>query len=211
MRLFKQAELGQMTAAEMRREYSRLRKEALRRLAILKRENVLSYLDDVPAITTARGKTDMEVYRELREINYFLKNPFTKISWVKKFEAQMVETLKTQGNYNIKLKDIRAFNEFMGLMKEYYGEALFDSDRSAEAFEENLYNPEKIKELFEEIDRLNIDIPQEEIADRLNYMLTNLKTIKKIKPVKNNKEMSAKELKKRITIYDKNNRRNRKG
>ena len=188
MRLFKPHELQKLDEKQIRREYTRMRKEALRRLAILERENLVNYIDNVPEITQARGQSTPKVYKELRNLNTFLKNPFTRISFVKNFEKQIVETL-SESYSNINSSNVRGFNKFMAELKGFMDERVFSSDRVAE--------------VFDQTQRLNMDVSAEEMKKNIDYLQKHIDSIFEMSPQKNNKPMTMRELKRRISIYEK--------
>lgn len=189
MKLFKPHELQAMDERQIRQEYTRMRKEALRRLSILEREGVTNYLDYIPTISTARGQALDVVYGELREMNLLLKNPFTKISYIKKFEREMIETLHSHGYDNINSSNIRDFNRFMADFKGLIDSRVLGSDRVAEVFDES--------------QRLNMDMSGDELKENFDYLKEHIDSIMEMQPQKNNKPMSFRELKRRITIYEK--------
>lgn len=191
MRLIPVWKLKDLTVEKVRQEYTRIRKEALRRLSVLKRNDMIDYIDDVPEVTQARGQSDLNVYLELRELTKFLKNPYSKISYVRKFEKDMVETMQDQGYYNINSSNIREFNLFM---KKYKG-----------ATESFLYDSDTAAEVFDEAKRLKVNYTPEEMIKNYDYMKNNLRALRDIKPVKNNKPMTQKELKSRITKWKNKN------
>ena len=183
-------ELSERTA---RQYYSYMRKEALRRLAVLKRNNMIDYIDYVPEITQARGRSFDDVYNELREINQFLKNPFSKITYARKFEKDIIQQLRDQGYSNINSENIREFNQYIGELKKAAAGFSFDSDRAVE--------------VFDEAKRLNLDYSVEELIEKYDYLRENLNEINEIQPVKGNKPMTQKELKTRVTKWKNQNRK----
>lgn len=191
MRLIPVWRLKDLTVDQMRKEYTRIRKEAKRRLSVLERNKMIDYIDNVPEITQARGQSDLNVYLELRELTQFLKNPFSKISYTRKFERDMIETMHDQGYYNINSSNIREFNNYM---KEYKG-----------ATESFLYDSDAAVEVFDEAKRLKVNYTPEEIIKNYDYMRDNLRALREIKPVKNNKPMTQRELKSRITKWKNRN------
>ncbi len=191
MRLIPVWKLKNLSVSEVRKEYSRIRKEALRRLSVLERNNFIGYIDTIPEITQARGRSDLDVYLELRELTYFLKNPFSKISYVKQFEKNMIEQLEDQGYYNITAENVREFNEYMRQYKGAVDGFLYDSDRAVE--------------IFDEAKRLNLEYSPNQLLENYDYMKDNIRALREIKPVKNNKPMTQRELKSRITKWKNRN------
>ena len=191
---WKLKEIAKKDERFIRQYYSRVRKEALRRLSVLERNNMIDYIDNVPEITQARGQSFNSVYDEVIEINTFLSNPFSKITFVKKFEKEIIETLEKSSYYNINKSNIREFNYFM---KKVKGSADLASV---------IYDPDRTIEIFDEAKRLNLDYTPEELYENYDYMKKNLEIISEIKPVKGNKPMSQKELRKRVTQWKNGNR-----
>ena len=189
-RTYRQHEIDYMDDRALRKAYTKQRKEALRRLSILKREGVLDYIDNVPDITQARGRSYEYVKEELTEINLFLKNPFSKITYVKNFERYMVATLRYNGYYNINMNNIREFNQYMQYVKE-----------SSKDDMESYYDPNRTVEIFDEAKRLNLDYNPEELWNHHEELKLKLTAISELKPVKNNKPMTQKELRTRITKW----------
>ena len=191
---WKLKEIAKKDERFIRQYYTRVRKEALRRLSVLERNNMIDYIDNVPEITQARGQSFNSVYDEVIEINTFLSNPFSKITFVKKFEKEIIETLEKSSYYNINKSNIREFNYFM---KKVKGSADLASV---------IYDPDRTIEIFDEAKRLNLDYTPEELYENYDYMKKNLEVISEIKPVKGNKPMSQKELRKRVTQWKNGNR-----
>lgn len=193
MQLIQNWKLGSLTPKAQREYYTRARKEALRRLSVLKRNNMIDYIDDVPKVTTARGRSNEYVLDELREINNFLKNPFSSIKYARNFERDMVKKLNDDGYYNINSENIREYNL---IMKELKGD-----------FEAGLYDSERVTDIYDEAKRLNLDYGPDDFAnsEKLEYMKNNIKALREIEPVKNNKPMTQKEMRKRITQWKNRN------
>ena len=192
MRLYTPAELDNLMDIKddrsIRREYTRMRKEALRRLAILEREGVINYIDNVPEITSSRGQSIDYIFSELKDLNLLLKNNFTKISFVKKFEKDIIKTLHESGYMNIDSSNIRDFNRFMGKIKGVVDDKVLGSDRLAE--------------VFDQAARLNMDISILDNEENIEYMREHMSAIFEQVPQKNGKEMSLFELERRIKIYE---------
>ena len=194
MQLIQNWKLGNLAPKKMREYYTRARKEALRRLSVLKRNNMLDYIDNVPVVTQARGQTNENVLNELQDINNFLKNPFSSIKYTMGFESDMVEKLHNQGYYNINEENIREYNLIMKELKGDFEAGLYDSDRTTE--------------IYDEAKRLNLDYKPEDFlnGEKLDYMKNNIKALREINPVKNNKPMTQREMRKRITQWKNRNK-----
>lgn len=191
MRLIPIWKLKSLTVDRVRKEYSRIRKEALRRLSVLERNDMIDYIDNVPEVTQARGQSDLDVYLELRELTNFLKNPFSSIKYVKEFERDMVKTMRDKGYYSINRENIREFNQYMKKAKGDLDGFMYDSTHASQ--------------IFDEAKRLNLDYTPDQLIEKYDYLEKNLRALREIKPVKNNKPMTQRELRSRITKWKNKN------
>ena len=155
---------------------------------------MIDYIDNVPVVTQARGQSNDYVYNELTELNNFIKNPFSSIKYTREFERDMIEKLHDSQYYNINEENIREYNLIMKELKGDFESGLYDSDRTTE--------------IYDEAKRLNLDYSVEDFinSDKMDYLKNNIKAIRDIKPVKNNKPMTQRELKKRVTQWIKRNK-----
>lgn len=197
-----------LPAKEMRSYYSKIRKEALRRLSVLERNNYLYMIDDVPEVTTARGRSNDEVFDELKELNKFLKNPFSKISYVKDFENTVVDKLQERyrdengiSHININRENVRDYNTYMNQLRDEFEKEY----KELRKLRGNIYNytfdSDRPTEVFSEMKRLNVNYSIKDIIDNMEYLADNLFVIGQINPVKGNRPMSQRELKKRVTQW----------
>lgn len=194
MTLIKNWILNNLSPETVRKYYTKIRKEALRRLSVLERNDMLDYIDNVPEVTTARGRSNIDVLNEATEINNFLRNSFSSIKYTGEFEKEMVKKLRDQGYYNINNENIREYNL---LMKELKGD-----------FESGLYDSDRTTEIYDEAKRLNLDYSVDDFLnnEKMDYMKRNIKALREIDPVKNNNPMSQREMRKRITQWTNKNK-----
>ena len=122
-----------------------------------------------------------------------MKNPFSKFTYARKFEKDIIQQLRDQGYSNINSENIREFNQYIGELKKAAAGFSFDSDRAVE--------------VFDEAKRLNLDYSVEELIEKYDYLRENLNEINEIQPVKGNKPMTQKELKTRVTKWKNQNRK----
>lgn len=185
--------LNNLSPEKVRKYYTKIRKETLRRLSVLEKNDMLDYIDNVPKVTTARGRSFDDVLAETKELNNFLKNQFSSIKKVREFERDMIERLNKAGYDNINSSNIRDYNM---IMKELKGD-----------FEAGIYDSDRVTSIFDEAQRLNLDYSPEDFTDtaKLDYMKENIKALRNIKPVKNNKPMTQREMRKRVTQWKNRN------
>lgn len=188
MELLKNYEINALTTKEARALYKSLKKTALKRLARLSKNGRDIYLDYIPDFTPANKLNDDALYAELKEINAFLKNPFTKMRYIKSFEDKMIEKLHA-ADYNF-------------VDKSNIAEVLYMLNKMRDETDSNYWDSDEALEMVEQLERLNIDV--EDFKDNFDdYMQYDPKTLEKIKPIKTGREMNFKDLKKRIKNMEK--------
>ena len=167
-----------------RETYTYLRKKAIQRLNRLEKGGMLFYLDNIPDLQAARGRSTEDVAKDLKELNQFLKDPFTKISYVKKFEKNMVDIMNKQGYTEINAGNVREYNKFMGEIKKRYSEDIY---------------PVEVHDVFIQTQRLRI--PIDKAIKHRDYIIKHLETIESLKPGRGEK-MTMKQLYDRVRYYE---------
>lgn len=183
MKLLKAFEVMALGKKAARQLYQSLRKTAMKRLARLQRTGRDIYIDNIPKMKQAKDLTDVQIYDELKDVNLFLKNPFTLMRKVKAFEKQMVKDLNEAGYDFVNMENITRINFMLGKMKEEAGKATWNSDKALEQ--------------IEQFERLNIS--KEEFEDNIEkFMELDPKTMEKFKPNKDGSQMTWSDMDKRI-------------
>ena len=174
------------TEKEARREYQRLRKAALKRIARLAQSEYKS--DYIAKHGKDRFSPSSQIVsmralsRSLSDVRRFLESPQSSITGRRETEARTIKTLRAHG-YDFVTKDnIKQFGEFMDVARMQSGGKLLSSDRVSE-----LYDAAERKE-----------IPPEQLLKDFGYWLTNLMELKKSRRVKPGGDNSAKAYKDRI-------------
>lgn len=136
---------------EMRREYSRLRKVSMKRIARLKKagydDRFIQYYEKrMPFLKDIHGKAALS--KALSIQSRFIISSMSSVTGRRKQEQQSLQTLREHG-YNIQKDDIREFGKFMQYARSLIDSVFFDSARAATFFEEN-YNSDAIDEMYRE-------------------------------------------------------------
>ena len=152
--------------AAARQAYIYMRKKAKERLSRLERGGMAFYVDNVPDMKPATGQTTQEIEASLKELNQFMKDPFTKISYVKKFEKHMVQLMRSKGYKEINSGNIRDYNYFMSKVKKIYSDVY----------------PTETHDIFIAVNRLRI--PIENAEKHLEYFKKHLEALENIVPGK---------------------------
>ena len=188
MELLKNYEINALTTKEARALYKSLKKTALKRLARVSKNGLDIYLDYIPDFTPANKLNDDAIYSELKEVNAFLKNPFTKMRYIKSFEEKMIEKLHDAG--------------YKFVNKGNIAEVLYMINKMRDETDSNYWDSDEALEMVEQLERLNIDV--EDFKDNYDdWVQYDPKTLEKIKPIKTGREMNIKDLQKRIKESEK--------
>lgn len=165
---------GNVSGEDIRKEYSRLRQVANKRLQRMegtKYESSQTYLKNVGKYTTiaeiqkealahaqnmkpeARERyVDMHVAKKMSEMYKFLTAKTGSIRGMQRAENQLIETLQERGLTFINKKNIQQFGEYMEYMRTLHKNRMFDSERAADLFgtaTKKGINPLEIAEDFE--------------------------------------------------------------
>ena len=183
MELLKPFEVASLSIKQARKIYQQLRKTAIRRLARIEKAGKGSYIESSPGLEKSRKLTDDEIFAEIKEVNRFLKNPYSSINKIKQFENYMIEKLNASGYDFVNKSNITRINFMLGKIKEIIPSELWDSDEALE--------------MIEQTERLNIDpVDFEKNIDK--FMELDPLNLEKIKPIKTGREMTFKDIMKRL-------------
>lgn len=174
------------TEKEARKEYQRLRKAALKRIARLERSE---YKSDY---IVKRGKDRFSpssqivsltaLSRSLSDVRHFLEGPYSSITGRRELEARTIKTLRSHGYKFVTEDNIKQFGEFMDAARMKAGGKLLSSDRVAD-----LYDQSERKA-----------IPADELLRDFEYWTKNLGELKKSHRTKPGGDSSAEAYKERI-------------
>ena len=146
--------LKQLDPSQVRKEYSRLRSIARKRIERIKAsewgtENIVARL---PEIATIKTLSDAQIRARTSELARFLQGKTSSVSGMNAARRQAVKTLGARYpelKGKVTVKNWREFAEFMEYSRELHQNRMYDSERVAEFFAEN----EGKENLLEEFDK----------------------------------------------------------
>ena len=146
--------LKQISEADLRKEYSRLRSIARKRIERIGKsewgtDNIMARM---PQITKTKDLTESQLRARTSELAKFLQKDTSTVTGMNLARKRAVETLgkrypELKGK--ITVKNWRAFAEFMEYARELHQNRMYDSERIAEFYAEN----EGSTNLLEEFDK----------------------------------------------------------
>lgn len=165
---------GAVSSAELRKEYSRLREVANKRLQRMEGtrfEASQTYLKNAGKYTTigqiekealanarnlkpevAQKYVDSQIAKKTADLYKFLTAKTGSIRGMQKAENDLIESLRDKGFTWINKGNIQQFGEYMEYMRALHKGRQYDSERAAELFGTAVkkgINPEEISEDFE--------------------------------------------------------------
>lgn len=127
------------TERELRKEYSRLRSIARKRLERLEASefaetNIVQYnrgrFTPIPQITS-----ESQLRHKLTDVVRFLQSPLSSITGQRQVQSKTIQTLHERGYTMINQRNFRMFTEFMDELRRQKLNRLYDSERVLELFE----------------------------------------------------------------------------
>ena len=149
-------EAGGDLKREVRKEYTRLRdiaQKRLKRLAAAGYETTDVYKKNVKHYPKLKAiRTESELAQRLSDLSRFVGSTQSTVKGLKEREKKVLKTLKKNGYKYVNESNLSDFGEFM----EYYRDAMYDleydSGDAADLYtvvEKNKLDPEKVKEDFD--------------------------------------------------------------
>jgi len=174
MKLFTPAQIDRMEPAQIRREYSRLRGIANKRLGNLEKHNLSQY--GAYRFGKLENMFEDEVASELAEVSRFLRDPKHTVRGAKEFRADVLNALAGKPGYeDIDESNFMDWVNFMDDMRDKYGNKLFDSGDATDVFTQS--------------ERLGL--PANIARKHYNYFKKNIAKVEKIDFIENAKDPGA--------------------
>lgn len=177
---------GNITEAEMRKEYQRLRRVAEKRLERFKGtrfENSQTYLRNAGKyLPSSQIKDPRELSFKLYDLYKMLTAKSGSISGIRDIEKRTLETAHERGLTFLNKNNLQAFGEFM--------------EESRVRGLSRIYGSERVMELFATAQKKGLD-PQS-IFKEFQYWMENREALDKTPKIKNPEERTAEEYKKRM-------------
>ncbi len=156
-------------SSQVRKEYTRLRDVAQKRLKRLKEagyEDTEAYKRNVMHYPTLKDiKTQSELAQRLSDLSRFIKSELSTVSGIKERERKTLESLSENGFGFVNEGNLAEFGDFM----EQYRDQLLDME----------YDSGDAAEVYQVAIRHKLD--PEEVAQNFEFYLENLEAVKKIK------------------------------
>lgn len=130
---------GDVDPLDMKREYQRLRKNAMERLRKLKKagyddsETYRRFQSAFPAYSTL--KTNNALGINLANVKHFLELQSSTVGGIRKIEEKTIQRLQESGYTFINKDNLKAFGAFMDAVRSKYNGLIYGSDQVVELFE----------------------------------------------------------------------------
>lgn len=133
--------LNNYTSSEIRKEYSRLRAIAVKRLSRLIKAgfgetSIFKY--NVFNTRKLSELSERQVHLALSHLARFIDNPLSTVTGQKALEKQKIDKLQTYG-YDVSEENFRNFTDFMELLSEQAVDLEYDSEAVVELWEATRY------------------------------------------------------------------------
>lgn len=187
MKVLTRYETSRMSNSDVRKEYSRLRAIANKRIGRLQEQNLnLGDWWAFPKIKELQSESAIE--SALLDVSNFLRSERTTVTGQKQFLAEFKEDIAAMGYGNLvaTVEDIKKMIKFMEYMRESYTDALFDSGDALD--------------VLEQAQRLKI--PYDKVVKYYDQFQQNLSELENVKPSKNGKEFSQYRIRNLLKKWD---------
>lgn len=132
MKTYRPFETEQMTERELRQEYSRLRRNANRRLANMEKHNLGRWGSN--RFASSRGMSATWVEKALLDVSMYLRDPRHTVKGEREHMQKVIEGLHESKIYGIDESNFYEFTDFIEDIRKKYSEKIFDSLDTAEVF-----------------------------------------------------------------------------
>lgn len=156
------ADVNRMSRSERRKMYTRLRHQALDRLADLEDYRERGYKIANKEYGAGYKMTDAELKSKLVDVTKFLDNPLSFSANLAKYEQEQVAKLNRHG-IPVTLEDFPKFQDFMEKYRTANYEKLFDSKQTAQVwrnFKKYKVTHKDIAEHQKEFEKRNLTMQQ---------------------------------------------------
>ncbi len=180
MKTYRPNDLKGMTEREMRQEYSRLRRNANRRLANMEKNNLGRWGSN--RFASSRGMSAEWVQAALMDVSVYLRDPRHTVKGERDQMNAVIESLKDRGIDYIDEGNFYEFTDFMEELRGQYNEKIFDSSDALE--------------VFGQMQRLGVD--RETIMNNYEFFAKNAYKMNRLRIPRSERGTSYKELRRKI-------------
>lgn len=182
-KLFSPFQISQMSDAEIRKEYSRLRSVANKRLGRLQSQGLGKTARSgyrFPKISDILSSSKSTVASELADVSKWLRGERSTLTGEKQFISRFQEVMTEKGYADLVQtpEDIYKLLDFMDEMRE------LEQDK--------MYSSGDLLDAFQEAERLNI--PEDKLKENLDAFVANMESLKDVKPSKGGRIFSKKRI-----------------
>lgn len=133
--------VNEYTSSEIRKEYSRLRAIAVKRLFRLAKAGFgksSAYKYNVTNTKKLSELTDRQVPLALSQLARFIENPLSTVTGQKDLRTQKITKLQSQ-DYDVTEENFQNFTDFMELLAQQATDLEYDSEATVELWEATRY------------------------------------------------------------------------
>ena len=188
-KIFTPSQISRMTDAQIRKEYSNLRKIANKRIQRLTAQNLGRSSATFPIIAKVMESTKSTVASMLADVSRFLRSDRTTVRGEKRFISDFREQMESKGYGDLvqTTQDVYNMIDFMETMREQYSDKIFDSGDALD--------------VMKEAQRLKI--PNDKVIKYFDEFASHLSDLEKVKPSRNGSEFSQRRIRNLIKKWEK--------
>ena len=186
--LFSPSQISKMSESQIRKEYSRLRSVANKRIQRMQKAGLGKNMNKPFAtIQQINESSKWNVASQLANVSTFLRSDRTTVSGEKRFIDEFKKNMVDKGYGSLveSNEDVYKMIDFMENMREQYGDKLFDSGDALD--------------VLQETQRLNI--PVEKVKENYDAFASNLSELENMETPKTKRTMSKAKVAKLIAKF----------
>ena len=186
--LFSPSQISKMSESQIRKEYSRLRSVANKRIQRMQKAGLGKNMNKPFAtIQQINESSKWNVASQLADVSTFLRSDRTTVSGEKRFINEFKKNMIDKGYGGIveTTDDVYNMIDFMENMREQYGDKLFDSGDALD--------------VLQETQRLNI--PIDKVKENYDAFASNLSELENMETPKTDRTMSKAKVAKLIAKF----------
>lgn len=179
-KLYNSYQTSRMTEAEIRKEYSKLRSVANKRLGRLEAQDIgmkarTGY--KFPTIEQIESSSKSTVASELADVSKWLYDKRSTVTGEKKFLREVKESFTEKG-----------YGSLVDTVDDIYNVIEMLEDRR-EKHQDRLYSSSDLLDTLKETERLNL--PYDKIKENIDIFVQNLESLESVKPTKGGRTFSS--------------------
>lgn len=184
MKTYRPFETKQMSEKELRQEYSRLRRNANRRLANMEKNNLGRWGPN--RFASSRGMSATWVEKALLDVSRYLRDPRHTVKGEREHMQAVIAGLHEKKIYGIDETNFYEFTDFIEDLRKKYSEKIYDSLDAAEVFVQMNrlgVDPELVMEKFDQFAKYSqrlhrLQIPRKESGLEYKALMNKIYKLK---------------------------------